>query len=396
MEYDTTKVTESTSIDANHKALGIYMDGVDAVIENCSVIDNVSRGVPQDNVAGIVCVNGKVKNTLLWNNGDEKGAKIVNYLGDKSNYSYLASDDVTDVEGGVKLTEIPYQYESGVAMPLTGASMLGNGLFDSVWMTAETKDLAGNPRLVDGKVSIGATEFVSEMSITWQAIKYRAYECYSQFVEAGQTTGDTTGLEYWWDLDGNGRFEAKGPKQYLHLTKPGETRVTLKVTNANGGSATCSHTFTIASYSNVMYVTKDNPGATAPYVTPETAAARVEDALDIAPNGTKLIVSPGTYTISKTLMLTNEVKIVGLSGNRDDVIFDAGDNKRVAWLDSENAAAEYVTFQRGRTVGHAFGVYSKGFLSNCRITNCRMYYAGGTSDNVPHSALYVAGGSVLN
>ena len=76
MEYDNSKVTQSTSIDTNRKALGIYMDGANVVIENCSVIDNVSRGVPQDNVGGIVCVNGTVKNTLVWNNGDENGAKI--------------------------------------------------------------------------------------------------------------------------------------------------------------------------------------------------------------------------------------------------------------------------------------------------------------------------------
>lgn len=398
MEYDNSKVTQPTSIYANRKALGIYLNGANAVIENCSVIDNVSRGEPQDNVGGIVCVNGTVRNTLLWNNGDEKGAKIVNYLGDKSKYSYLASDDVTEIEGGLKLTETPYQYESGVAMPLTGAAMLGKGLLDPTWMTAEAKDLAGNPRLADGKVSIGATEFVSEMTITWEdAVRHRAYERYSQFVEAGQVTGDTTGLEYWWDLDGDGVFEAKGPKQYLDLTKVGETVVTLKVTNTNGGSATFSQKFTIESYSNVMYVSKDNAGAAAPYSTPETAAARVEDALNVAPDGTRIIVGVGTYKISQTLMLTNEVKIVGATGNRDDVIFDAGDNnRRVAWLDNENTAVENVTFTRGRTDGSAFGVYSKGFLRNCRITNCRMYYNGGSRNMVPHSALYVAGGSVLN
>lgn len=395
IEYDNSKVTQSTSIEANRKALGVYMDGANVVIENCSVIDNVSRGVPQDNVGGIVCVNGTVKNTLLWNNGDENGAKIVNYLGDKSKYSYLASDDVTEIEGGVKLTETPYQYESGIAMPLTGAAMLGKGLLDPTWMTAEAKDLAGNPRLADGKVSIGATEFVSEMTITWQATKYRAYDRYSEIVEAGQVTGDTTGLEYWWDLDGDGVFEAKGPKQYLDLTKVGETVVTLKVTNTNGGSATFSQKFTIESYSNVMYVSKGNAGAAAPYSTPETAAASVEDALNIAPDGTRIIVGADTYKISQTLMLTNEVKIVGATGNRDDVIFDANYERRVAWLDNENVSIEHVTFKKGYSVGRAYGVYSKGMLYNCRIVNSKMRYLGGGDEvGFPHSALHVAGGSV--
>lgn len=391
MEYKNN-VTASTTIAANRKALGIYMTA--GSVENCSVIDNVSSGVPQDNVGGITMSGGTVKNTLIWGNGDENGAKVVNWLGDVANYSYCAADDVTDIAEGVPLAAAPYQYEDGIAMPLTGAPIIGAGLVDAAWMTDAT-DLAGNPRLKGDAVSIGATEFVSNMTVTWEAVKYRAYERYSQFVEAGQVTGDTTGLKYLWDLDGDGVFEKTGPKQRLDLTKPGETVVTLKVTNTNGGEAMCSHTFTIASYSTVMFVVKDNPGAAAPYATEETAAARVEDALNIAPDGSKIIVAAGTYPISETLQLTNEVKIVGATGNRDDVVFDCNKKYRVAWLESENAAVENVTFSRGYTVGRAFGVYSKGNLKNCRVTGCWMNFGGGGAEVAyPHGALHVAGGIV--
>ena len=387
-------VKAANTIQEGRKALGIYLNGTDALIENCTVIDNVSSGVPQDNVAGLVCVAGTVKNTLIWGNGDENGAKVVNWLGDAANYSYCAADDVTDIAEGVPLAAAPYQYEDGLAMPLTGAPIIGAGLVDATWMTDAT-DLAGNPRLKGDAVSIGATEFVSNMTVTWEAVKYRAYERYSQIVEAGQVTGDTTGLRYLWDLDGDGVFEKTGPKQYLDLTKPGETVVTLKVTNTNGGEAMCSHTFTIASYSTVMFVVKDNPGAAAPYATEETAAARVEDALNIAPDGSKIIVAAGTYPISETLQLTNEVKIVGATGNRDDVVFDCNKKYRVAWLESENAAVENVTFSRGYTVGRAFGVYSKGDLKNCRVTGCWMNFGGGGAEvQYPHGALHVAGGIV--
>lgn len=391
MEYKNN-VTASTTIAANRKALGIYMTA--GSVENCSVIDNVSSGVPQDNVGGITMSGGTVKNTLIWGNGDENGAKVVNWLGDAANYSYCAADDVTDIAEGVPLAAAPYQYEDGLAMPLTGVPIIGTGLVDATWMTDAT-DLVGNPRLKGDKVSIGATEFVSNMTVTWEAVKYRAYERYSQIVEAGQVTGDTTGLRYLWDLDGDGVFEKTGPKQYLDLTKPGETVVTLKVTNTNGGEATCSHTFTIPTYSNVMFVVKDNPGAAAPYATEETAAARVEDALDIAPDGSKIIVAEGTYPISKVLQLTNEVKIVGATGNRDDVVLDGGDARRVAWIENASAVVEDVTFARGYTVGRATGVYNKGSLRNCRITNCRMYSAGGDdaekNNSYPHSALHNEG-----
>lgn len=161
LEYASAKVTESTTILANSKALGIYLGYnstyTSAVIENCSVIDNVSRGVPQDNVAGIVCLRGTVKNTLIWNNGDQNGTKIVNWKGNAANYKYCASDNVTDVEGGVKLTAAPYEYKNGIARPLASSPIVNSGLKDLSWM-AQAVDLIGNKRISSGRVDIGAVE----------------------------------------------------------------------------------------------------------------------------------------------------------------------------------------------------------------------------------------------
>ena len=164
LEYASAKVTESTTILANSKALGIYLGYnsgstvyASAVIENCTVIDNVSKGVAQENVAGIVCLGGTVKNTLIWNNGDQNGTKIVNWKGDAANYKYCASDNVTDVEGGVKLTTTPYEYKNGIARPLASSPIVNSGLKDLSWM-AQAVDLIGNKRISSGRVDIGAVE----------------------------------------------------------------------------------------------------------------------------------------------------------------------------------------------------------------------------------------------
>lgn len=161
LEYASAKVTQSTTIHANSKALGIYLGYnatyASAVIENCSVIDNVSKGIAQDNVAGIVCLVGTVKNTLLWNNGDQNGTKIVNWKGDAAKYKYCASDNVTDVEGGVKLTAAPYEYKNGIARPLASSPIVNSGLKDLSWM-AQAVDLIGNKRISSGRVDIGAVE----------------------------------------------------------------------------------------------------------------------------------------------------------------------------------------------------------------------------------------------
>lgn len=164
LEYASAKVTESTTILANSKALGIYLGYnsgstvyASAVIENCTVIDNVSKGIAQENVAGIVCLGGTVKNTLIWNNGDQNGTKIVNWKGNAANYKYCASDNVTDVEGGVKLTAAPYEYKNGIARPLASSPIVNSGLKDLSWM-AQAVDLIGNKRISSGRVDIGAVE----------------------------------------------------------------------------------------------------------------------------------------------------------------------------------------------------------------------------------------------
>jgi hypothetical protein len=100
---------------------------------------------------------GTVKNTLVWNNGDENGAKIVNWKGDAANYKYCASDNVTDVEGGVKLTAAPYEYKNSIAKPIASSPIVNSGLKDLSWME-QAVDLIGNKRISSGRVDIGAVE----------------------------------------------------------------------------------------------------------------------------------------------------------------------------------------------------------------------------------------------
>lgn len=383
IEYKTANVTTETTIQPNRKALGVYMTG--GLLESSTITDNISFGIPQDNVGGVVNDGGTVRNCLIWGNGDSDGAKTVNWTGSAGNFSYCATTGAGEMEGGITPEAIPYQYVDGIPMLLSGTRLIDGGA-PAPWM-AEATDLIGNPRLSGGKTGIGATQFVSEMSVTWDAAKYRAYEHYEEKVEAGQVTGDTTGLEYLWDLDGDGIFEKSGAQQKIILGTPGEHIVTLKVRNAAGDEATCSRTFTILARRDVPVSAEDDLVA----------------AVKAATDGDRLIVAAGTYAISETLNLTNEVVISGATGNRDDVIIDAGNvnGRRCAWIGTEYAGAENVTFTRGFTVGRAFGVYNKGLLKNCRITNCRMQSQGGDDAErnnglYPHSALFNDGGTVLD
>ena len=260
---------------------------------------------------------------------------------------------------------------------------------------ADATDLYGHPRLFGAHVDVGAVEFVSTLTCTWEAEKYHDYGSISSSFKAGPVTGDTIGLRYLWDLDGDGVFEAEGPRQSVVFTAAGDHVVTLKVVNGAGGEATCSRTFSVTPWSD-MYVAKGNANAAAPYDSWETAAATIEDALRIAPDATWIHVAAGTYTPAEVLMLTNVVRLAGETGDWKDVMVDAQNKRRVAWIDNPDAALENATLTRGYTAGHAAGVHVEGgTLRNCRVTACRYLNAGGAIDGNSYSTVANIGGAVV-
>ncbi|MBQ6246120.1 MAG: PKD domain-containing protein [Kiritimatiellae bacterium] len=381
----------ANSIAANRKALGVYLNG--GVLENSSIIENTSTGTEQQNLAGVTRVSGTVTNTLIWGNCNNGGAQVVDWTGDATAFSHCASADVTGMADSVELASAPYQWENGLPMPLANTDILDTGA-DAPWMATAT-DLRGNPRIGGAHVDIGATEFVSTLTCTWEAEKYHDYGFISSSFEVGQVTGDTIGLRYFWDLDGDGTFEAEGPTQSVTFTAAGEHVVTLKVVNGAGGEATCSRTFSVTPWSDI-YVAKGNGNAAAPYDSWETAAATIEDALRIAPDATWIHVAAGTYTPSEVLMLTNVVRLSGETGDWKDVVVDAQNKRRVAWIANPDAALENATLTRGYTGGYAAGVHiGGGALRNCRVTACRFHNLGGQIDGNSYSTVANIGGAIV-
>ena len=387
----TVKSTAAAnSIAAGRKALGVYLNG--GALENCSIVENTSTGTEQENLAGVTLVSGTVTNTLIWGNTNNGGAQTANWIGSAGQYAHCATTPATGMADSMELASAPYQWENGLPMPLVGTDILNAGA-DASWMATAT-DLRGNPRIGGAHVDIGATEFVSTLTCTWEAEKYHGYGSVSADLEVGQVTGDTAGVHYFWDLDGDGTFEAEGPTQSVTFTAAGDHVVTLKVVNGAGDEATCSHTFSVTPWGD-MYVAKGNEGAAAPYDSWETAAATIEDALLIAPDATRIHVAAGTYTPAEVLMLTNVVRLVGETGDWKDVIIDAQNKRRVAWIENPDAALENATLTRGYTGGYAAGAHiGGGALRNCRVTACRFHNLGGQIDGNSYSVVANVGGTL--
>ena len=72
-----------------------------------------------------------------------------------------------------------------------------------------------------------------------------------------------------------------------------------------------------------IYVVPSNPNAAAPYDTWETASADIVAAINNAAPSSTVHVAKGTYKTTATIVIPLAVKVLGATGNRDDVIIDA-------------------------------------------------------------------------
>ena len=133
-----------------------------------------------------------------------------------------------------------------------------------------TEQIAANravdvKRFVEGKIDLGCG-IVAQRFI---------FACGSSETVSATALGDTTGIRYFWDVDGDGTFEAEGERQEVKFATPGEHVVTLKVTNAAGEEATSARTFTIRPPLDV-------PSASYPDIATALAAAEEGDVVLLA------------------------------------------------------------------------------------------------------------------
>ena len=140
--------------------------------------------------------------------------------------------------------------------------------------------------------------------------------------------------------------------------------------------------------SPVYYVGYPGADPAAPYATPETAAAKLEDALDLAEDGATIRVAPGTYVQDGVILVSNAVTIAGDAADPSQVVFE---NTATRQWDKDKGNfivrnADATLFNLTLRNGHASGTNYEGIskagnldLENGTVTNCVL--AGGTCDN---------------
>ena len=143
-----------------------------------------------------------------------------------------------------------------------------------------------------------------------------------------------------------------------------------------------------------IYVVPSNPNAAAPYDTWETASADIVAAINNAAPSSTVHVAKGTYKTAATIVIPLAVKVLGATGNRNDVIIDAQRKCRVIDATAGRAYIAGITIRGGKVSGasyysRVFGagidLRAKGTISNCHVTACS------TGDYVSGAGMLIRG-----
>ena len=143
-----------------------------------------------------------------------------------------------------------------------------------------------------------------------------------------------------------------------------------------------------------IYVVPKNENATAPYDTWATASANIVDAINNAAPSSTVHVAAGLYLTTSSIVVPLGVKVLGATGNPDDVTIDSQFTKatyitsstRTITATKGDAYIANITIRGGHIRGSSsttawgggLSLGNGGTVSNCHITACRTKaYAGG-------------------
>src|SRR5215467_303136 len=84
-------------------------------------------------------------------------------------------------------------------------------------------------------------------------------------------------------------------------------------------------TFALQSSAATHYVSQTSPSPTPPYLSPQTAAHNIQDAVDVATDGDTVLVAPGDYGVTNQITVTNAIRLQGSAGASQTFLTGFGD-----------------------------------------------------------------------
>lgn len=245
-------------------------------------------------------------------------------------------------------------------------------------------DFYGLDRVLEDNVDIGCSEFMVDPNEP---------TCVIAKDKDTLVTGDTVTLTavvdgfndvqdivYSWSVlrAGSAAPESmSGARVVLESLDFGSYTVNLRASSEELGKSIVALPLTFVVLPKTLYVTaSDNPSSAMPYGTPETAANRLAEALEVAVEGATIVLDEGTHNVSETVVVSKGVKIVGAGRDKTTIYADKAFNT-VVRINGQDALVQGVTIAHGR-MSESFKMTGSGVvigsdggtLADCRVTDC--------------------------
>lgn len=408
----------TTVSDSQPAAGGIRVDA--ARLVNCTVADNFS-GNRNDCAGLMVTANATVENCYVVRNvnkyngseDDTRTAALGTWFGNVING---ASEIVTGAQNREPSGEL--FKEGSFGLP-DGSVCIGWGVLED-WM-AHAVDLVGRPRLrsnssgesiVDAgcyayiEASLAVPIFCDDDRVQFDGFR-ATVRC--------EPSGDTEGLVYYWDLDGDGSADRIGSglrEVTIETAEFGDFQVKLYATNAVSGASAESASIAFTHMARTIYVNASASAPVWPYRTPATAATNFEDAVDVAnlADGLVIKVEPGRYPVTRTTLFTAAVAVEGQGKKREDVEIVGNGTFRIIYLQKAGATLRNLTVSGGYVTGSMDETQAGGgiraeegtLVENCKVVNCGggrpsygvgIYCGGATLRNCHVTGIAINGGA---
>lgn len=310
------------------------------VIDSCgslynTLIDNNGAGVKVNNpdvdtelgifnstIYGGVKGNTFAINSIIKDDPDTTASTVS--LVAATNCCLKPGATVGSGENNITDDELLVNQAAGIYIPTETSPCLKGGSVTAYELTE--KDLAGASRQhFPGFVAIGAYEYsATAMMLTQTGITATEYMVAPAEVKL---TANAVGFgfepKFYWDVNGDGLSEVETDIPVLTYDFPAGTwAVGLCASNiAEGvGASMVFDQFSVRER-GVHYVREGNwDNAVAPYSTIETAAARIQDAVDVAAELGEVVILPGIYTNAAEVAVTKPITVRGSTGNPEDVV----------------------------------------------------------------------------
>ena len=351
----------STYGNTSSRGGGIYLatSTANAKVINCTVAKNTAYeggGIYRVAEAGYVC------NTIAYNNSASTGnGNIVAPSSTTRPPSTCISNLCSTVELGVNpqlVTAAPYELPTYELSATASAKCIDQGCTEIV---TSALDFAGNPRVFNGTVDIGAYEYSkTEISPGFISdVTYAVGETGKFIFTASVQGADIDQCSCSWFFDG-ATAEAGTGTVFTNTLPIGKHSVRLVLSYGGSEYEHEEPAGFVTVYPADIYADVAATSSEWPYATPATAASNIEEAVSQALRpGVTLHVARGRYRLSSTVHIGEGRRIIG--AGMDETVLDGRGSVRVMSINGRGAYVEGLCVSNGANAqGSGLYIYGDG------------------------------------